>query len=159
MPRPTGSFQRSAPKPQDSYQPKKHSSGPSPLLKGLLDKLTAEEAQDSKKAEPEPEAVPVKAPTPAPISLSALKRKDAAASTSSPTPNKEASDENKASLKDLLARVTQAQPVKEELPLQKIEIKDEVPQPPKQPEPTTVAWHKRTADKEVPEAILRKVLE
>jgi CxxC-x17-CxxC domain-containing protein len=175
--------------------PERKHSGPSPLLKGLLEKIGV----DNKKPEDvSKDIAPVKAPTPAPVSLSTLKKPDAPTVTSAPIPTKEASDEKKASLKYLLAKVTAPQPKVEEkiqpkvdLPAQtgpKIEpvvIKEEIPiptppqpvvsasvqqpvsQPPvqkpkeeiKQDDKKTDTWQKKKASKEVPEDVLRKVLE
>ncbi|MCE9517617.1 type IV secretion system DNA-binding domain-containing protein, partial [Candidatus Nomurabacteria bacterium] len=82
---------------------KKHS-GPSPLLKGLLQTIginnSAPEKKDTTKE------TLVKVPTPAPVSLSTLKKPDMVTKVHSPMPTKEASEENKASLKDLLVKVT-----------------------------------------------------
>lgn len=83
---------------------KKHS-GPSPLLKGLLEKIGGDKSQ---KPPINPPVVEVKKETPPPVSLSTLKKTE----NSVPIPvipTKEASEEKKASLKDLLAKVAPAQ--------------------------------------------------
>ncbi len=77
------------------------SSGPSPLLKGLLQKIGFD---NNKEKEIPQDVVEVKKPTLEPVSLSTLKKPDASASAKMPTATKEASEEKKASLKDLLAR-------------------------------------------------------
>jgi CxxC-x17-CxxC domain-containing protein len=85
--------------------PEKKHSGPSPLLRGLLEKIDAE----NKKPNNTPiKVAEVKAPTPAPVSLSILKKSESSpnATVPIPIPTKEASEEKKASLKDLLAKVT-----------------------------------------------------
>jgi hypothetical protein len=127
----------------------KHSAGPSPLLKGLLDKI-------------ETEKVPIPVPIPAPISLSALKNEKVLI--------KEATPEKKALLKDLiqdaiLTKVQEEAPtpiiIKEE---PKISILISVPEPeievPKPPHQSQAGWQKKEKIiKEVPEEILRKILE
>ncbi len=209
-----------APRPEYKPQERKHS-GPSPLLKGLLDKIEEEKKQPPI-AEKKPEVIEVKAPVVSPISLSALKKPDAQnssgprpGSANSPMPVKEASEEKKASLKDLLARATAPQPEKsQEKPVEKKEQNipgqrpesadssapinltvnnihiNEKPEPAVQPvvqnipaptavrpshesthsfanppavekkeEPKTDTWQKQVPEKEVPEDVLRKVLE
>lgn len=87
---------------------RKHS-GPSPLLKGLLQKIGV----DNNKQTPKKEEViqpKVSIPTQAPVSLSTLKKPENQTVPSIPTPTKEASEEKKASLKDLLAKVAPSQP-------------------------------------------------
>jgi len=81
---------------------KKHS-GPSPLLKGLLQKIGVNGVNDPKS--PKIDAVEVKKEVPAPISLDSLRKdipKEAKKEYIAPT--KEASEEKKSSLKDLLAK-------------------------------------------------------
>ncbi|MEK7106188.1 MAG: CxxC-x17-CxxC domain-containing protein, partial [Patescibacteria group bacterium] len=185
--------------------PERKHSGPSPLLRGLLEKIGV----DNKKEENLPkEVTPVKVPAPAPVSLSTLKKPENNVVTHPPMPTKEASDEKKASLKDLLAKVTNPQP-KVDIPKQTLENKvetkiepvvipkEEMPVPPPPPvqkpisnpvppppQPTqttkeevkpivnvvptppkqddinkTDTWQKKKAQKEVPEYVLRKVLE
>lgn len=180
---------------------RKHA-GPSPLLKGLLQKIginnNKENKQDSKI-----EAVEVKKEVPTPISLSSLKKevsreikKEYIAQV------KEATEEKKASLKDLLAKtmnhhhenhvetekkiesiietiipeekiqVKEEKPeVKEEVFIPKVvEVKEEVPIVPISPKPeevktseddiaSSLSWQKHQVKKEVPEDVLRKVLE
>lgn len=117
---PSKPFPPKSTNPNDSkFTPKpfvKKTSGPSPLLKGLLDKIknSSPEKLDDKKEE---EVVEVKKPAVAPISLASLKK------SSVPTaqvphnthikpktvlPSREASEEKKNSLKDLLAKVAPA---------------------------------------------------
>jgi CxxC-x17-CxxC domain-containing protein len=144
-------------------------SGPSPLLKGLLEKIGVNNTPSTLKKE-EPEIVEVKATTPAPVSLSTLKRHD---DNHAPAPvvTKEASEEKKASLKDLLAKVAPAaQPTSvPSLPPKPIDptpsptphSEESTPTitPPDNDNQTSETWQKRTATKEVPEDVLRKVLE
>ena len=186
-------------KPAHTMVERKHS-GPSPLLRGLLQKIGIEN-NNSKTKEPEIKTV---APKQEPVSLSTLKKPEH--SVVAPViPTKEASEEKKASLKDLLARATapqvaKAEPVKEPVlakiedkkeevkieakPELKIESKPEVKvesKPPvATPDPVPVVsqpvqastppakviteekvdkWQKPKAKKEVPEDVLRKVLE
>ena len=134
-----------------------------------------------------------------PISLSQLKKQDKEIiKTENILPSKEASDEKKSSLKDVLSRINvqnkiteikKDEPIvaKEEAPIPKIveqkqeqekeEIKapkieekiepikivEEVPiiknEEPKKEEDKNSSWQKRKVKKEVPEDVLRKVLE
>lgn len=205
--------------PRPSFRPpEKKPSGPSPLLKGLLEKIDADNKKSQSAENKTPEVK--KVPTPAPVSLSALKRPETPPQSTT-LPVKEASEEKKASLKDLLAKVTvnqtANQPVSTPVPqVQKQEIKPEVkieqivpmvktiqqpeviierkeepivpitpmpqvetpkvanpgpaPVPSAQPivstekkeessQKQTDTWQKRVAEKEVPEDVLRKVLE
>ena len=158
-------------------------SGPSPLLKGLLQKIGLDNNKD--KVMPNNiEATEVKKEVPAPISLSSLKKeipKDKKREYVAPV--KEATEEKKASLKDLLAKtvnhnnhtennieVKKEIPKEEELPVLKEEVivsnpKEEVatekPIEIKKEEniPSGDSWQKRQTKKEVPEDVLRKVLE
>ena len=184
--------------------PERKHSGPSPLLRGLLEKIGV----DNKKEENLPkEVTPVKVPAPAPVSLSTLKKPENNVVTHPPMPTKEASDEKKASLKDLLAKVTSPQskvdlPAQAEQKIEPVVVKEEMPVPPlpvqkpieevkpisnpvpitSQPTQTTKeevkpivnvvptppkqddisktdTWQKKKVTKEVPEDVLRKVLE
>jgi len=184
-----------------SYQKtdRKHT-GPSPLLKGLLEKIGINNNNKGPKA-PEVEAVEVKKEVPVAMSLSALKneipkdiKKDYVA------PVKEASEEKKASLKDLLAKTANYEVKDSEIdipiPQPESKIEEKIPevkvvlQPepePKTEEPKTEikesafaqgyseakeekvpdidsvvnadSWQKHKIKKEVPEDVLRKVLE
>lgn len=85
---------------------KKHS-GPSPLLKGLLHKI----GLDNKNTELPKEVKEIKKETPPPISLSSLKKSEP--SILAPIHkdvSKEASEEKKASLKDLLNKIKKQEP-------------------------------------------------
>lgn len=171
---------------------RKHS-GPSPLLKGLLQKIGIENKGDKKLSE---EVTEVKIPAPLPISLSTLKKPENTVLEKPKTviPTKEASEEKKASLKELLEKVANnnnnTQPKEEKIPTPPPVIKVEIPQPPKpapiveqviqnpeplkQPEkveqpiatppiknepPKDESWQKPKPKKEIPEDVLRKVLE
>jgi CxxC-x17-CxxC domain-containing protein len=89
---------------------RKHS-GPSPLLKGLLQQIGADNKSNIPKEEVEIKITP----TPAPMSLASLKKNNPASDLKNgphpktPVPTKEASEEKKASLKELLARATASQ--------------------------------------------------
>ena len=132
-------------------QERKHT-GPSPLLKGLLQKIginNDKKVNESSKIE----AVEIKKEVPAPMSLSSLKAKtNEEIKKDFVIPTKEASLEKKASLKDLLEKTAHNYEVKKE---EKIEVKE--------PEPEIKidadSWQKRKIKKEVPEDVLRKVLE
>ncbi len=174
---------------------KKHT-GPSPLLKGLLQKIGVGGLQD-KKVVPEVEVKEVKKDTPAPISLSSLKKEDQKKVKNDFVPVvKEASEEKKSSLKDLLSRVTNAhhmeledkknieekkiakaeeiveetpkvEKIKEETPKPIIsKIESDIPSPSEEKEiiksndtSSQDSWSKRKVKKEVPEDVLRKILE
>ncbi len=157
--------------------PERRHSGPSPLLKGLLQKIGVNGGNQPKGQEPE--VTEVKSPTPQPVSLSTLKKPTNPSPQvqvpTTPIPVKEASEEKKASLKDLLAKATAHEIKKpEEIP----QKEDIIPKPPviivtpptvppspapkvevKQPEDKSQAWQKPKTDKEVPEDVLRKILE
>jgi Type IV secretion-system coupling protein DNA-binding domain len=190
---------------------KKASTGPSPLLKDLLNKI-------EKESKPTPTSTPVSAPvhaqaprpasTPAPIPLASLKNENIK-TISSAIPPKEASEEKKNSLKNLIAHVHHTKPqvtppavvstpiaivpdpvsepapvvippvvVEEKEVVKKEEIKPEIPKvaeevkptpPPVKPVEVTInntptpsvdeSWPKKKPVKEVPEDILRRILE
>lgn len=154
---------------------KKHS-GPSPLLKGLLQKIGVGTKVD-KDVVPDLEVKEIRKETPAPISLDSLKKdesKDRAREFVAPI--KEASEEKKSSLKDLLAKVSSGNShqvetkepeskvvVEEEKKIEKDEIIPIIPEIKKEEiKDDTVSsdlWQKRKVKKEVPEDVLRKVLE
>jgi CxxC-x17-CxxC domain-containing protein len=222
FPKPQGTFNNSRP-----VQTERKHQGPSPLLKGLLQKLGVDGAKDV--GEKIPDVVEVKKVTPAPVSLSTLKKPaptivgvpNMVGKNSIPLPTKEASEEKKASLADVLARAMAPAPapvvatpvaqlipdVEKEIPkviekeIPKVEPKIEQPEPvvvpvvevkhtieedivpvpvapiqkkeEEKPEPVVEIkndpvqttdtqapqWQKRQAQKEVPEDVLRKVLE
>lgn len=186
---------------------KKKHSGPSPLLKGLLQKLSiGNNSKNSPEKELKMEEVKVKVPQA--ISLSSLKENNNNKPIN-PLPNKEASEEKMASLKDIFAKAnispnkvpehkTEEKPkeeiivppkkepekieIKEEPKIERVEIKAEEPEivdlkkeyvkpeeaveEPKakdvkvdESEDKNNSWKKRKANKEVPEDVLRKVLE
>ncbi len=100
--------------PNPKFAPKpfvKKTHGPSPLLKDLLNKIKNEKPEDldDKKV---PEVVEVKKEIVKPMSLSALKKPEAPhvnpVKPKVVLPSREASEEKKSSLKDLLARVAPA---------------------------------------------------
>lgn len=189
-------------KNSNHFENKKRHSGPSPLLKGLLQKIGM--GDDGKEIAKDliVEEVP-KVVKQEPVSLSSLKDSRNINNNTqkvNPTvsiPTKEASDERKASLKDVLARVNtnnhatinevkkedteksvetpevkeivKTEEIKPELIRQEEIKKEEEPkvedtpiidnhQKPDQ-EKENNSWKKRKAKKEVPEDILRKVLE
>ncbi len=143
---------------------KKHA-GPSPLLKGLLEKIGINNRGSI--STDKIEAKEVKKEVPAPISLSSLKKDTHDNHKVDHTiPTKEASDEKKASLKDLLTKTAHNHnhEIKEEkTPIVKTEEKDPeskviTPQEP-DTKTNTDSWQKHKTKKEVPEDVLRKVLE
>jgi len=190
---------------QDKRTFEKKRSGPSPLLKGLLDKIK-NEGKKGGKVDIREEIKEVKKETPPPVSLSTLKKPqpkvDQASVGEKPKyeskvlPDRSASEEGKNSLKDLLSKVN-AIPVstpavaptpapisaptptptpvptitpviekkEEKTPEVKIETPkveeskiEEKPQP--QPQQSQKQnWQKRPIKKEVPEDVLKKVLE
>ncbi len=174
-------------------QERKHN-GPSPLLKGLLQKIGLTNTRDLKPTE---EAVTeIKKDVPPPVSLSSLKNGDIKeVKKNLNISSKEASDEKKSSLKDLLSRVSNnniitkeenkielpntvleknSEEIKENMyPNEKLEnndpIRDEIventsPQE-KSENMDTISdsgektWQKPKAKRDVPEDVLRKVLE
>jgi CxxC-x17-CxxC domain-containing protein len=174
-------------KPTYVKQESKHT-GPSPLLKGLLEKIGIN--NNKKKIVPKTEAVEIKKEVPSSMSLSSLKKdapKDIRKDFVSPV--KEASEEKKASLKDLLAKtMNHVNPnlVKEEdknpdikapipekinieekkeevklaMPVQAEEIKKENTKIETEKNiDDSKSWQKRKTKKEVPEDVLRKILE
>jgi CxxC-x17-CxxC domain-containing protein len=157
---------------------RKHA-GPSPLLKGLLQKIGINNGKEDKQA-PKVEAVEVKKEVPASISLSSLKKevtRDIKKEYIAPV--KEATEEKKASLKDLLAKTinhhhenhsetekkVESTIVDSVVPEEKIpdkELKTEIKEEIKTNEDdivSSLSWQKRQVKKEVPEDVLRKVLE
>lgn len=86
----------------------KKKSGPSPLLKGLLDKIGVNEVNKKVLNQKPSEVEEVKIPSPKPMSLSALENKEKSTNLNikQPIQTKEASEEKKASLKDLLMKVS-----------------------------------------------------
>ncbi len=143
-------------RPQSSYQnnkpntmvERKHS-GPSPLLRGLLEKIGVDNKISPKISL---KALEVKPQTPAPVSLSTLKKPDSHVVVPA-IPSKEASEEKKASLKDLLMKATAPQP---EIPKAEL-VAPPTPKPIEQNK--NDSWQKPKAKKEVPEDVLRKILE
>lgn len=162
----------------NNFPEKKHF-GPSPLLKGLLEKIGINNKQSS--PESIPEVKEVKPVAPAPVSLSALKPKNEENNNKNPLPiipAKEASEEKKSALKNLfnpsvkipdtvVKPEVSAMQIPVPTPEPKIEVpevkvtqeENEVPKPPKSQDDHTNTWKARKAKKEVPEDVLRKVLE
>ena len=170
----------------------KHS-GPSPLLKGLLQKIGL---SNNSNQSPKIEATEIKKEVPAPMSLSSLKKETPKVAPSvNPrekgkefvAPIKEASEEKKASLKDLLAKtmvhhedkndnidasITQTEIIEKEEEIKKEEVSPIIPhvvtasvspiieeKSPEEDKDISLSWQKRKIKKEVPEDVLRKVLE
>lgn len=106
----------------------KKTHGPSPLLKDLLNKIKNEKVDDLGKKSI-PEVVEVKKENVKPISLANLKKPESVKYSNvkpkTVLPNREASEENKNSLKDLLAKVAGANAVN--IPVTKFEAP--IPEP------------------------------
>ncbi len=163
---------------------RKHS-GPSPLLKGLLEKIGVNGNKETI-GDGKVEAVEIKKEVPKAMSLSSLKN-DVSKNVKNEyvAPVKEASEEKKSSLKDLLAKTLHnhnndekkeepvAVKVEEKNSDTEVKVQDQVSVAP-QEEPVsaqsfdeakpevkshTDSWQKHKTKKEVPEDILRKVLE
>jgi CxxC-x17-CxxC domain-containing protein len=171
---------------KSNYQKtEKRHTGPSPLLKGLLEKIGINNAK--KEEYPKSDVKEIKKEVPAPMSLSSLKKPIAVEKKEFVAPIKEASEEKKASLKDLLSKVMNHK-VEEHKEYSKIEevwkdntIKEEIKVEEKIPlvedKPKVIyvppikeveniednhsndSWQKIKAKREVPEDVLRKVLE
>ncbi len=173
---------------------KKKHSGPSPLLRGLLEKIAKgnKEVIEEKGIKIEENIIHDDSKQEH-LSLSALKESNNhnnVVKTPNTLPTKEASEEKKESLKNVLSRIPshdktvvshitgekseeiiepKVEPKQEEVfikpepvivPDVKPEIKEEiVVEQPKEKEETSTSWQKRKAKKEVPEDVLRKVLE
>lgn len=145
------------------FTERKHS-GPSPLLRGLLEKI----GMNNKGQQPaNKEGIIIEeshhTPSEKPISLSELKKHDdSTGKIVNILPSKEASEEKKASFKDALSKViiNHKSEVKEE-EIKPVEIKNEEPiiKEEIKIEDKNDSWQKRKAKKEVPEDVLRKVLE
>ena len=183
-----------------NFPEKKKHSGPSPLLRGLLDKITKGKNEESAKKEKPAEVI---IPSPKSISLSELKNNTNNKNVTV-TPVKEASEEKKASLKDVLSRIkipdnkpapmveykkeeskavkteekndgmviTSEPAIKMTETIPTMHIKSDINQNTDIVKPIPVqevseskeenkddVWQKRKAKKEVPEDVLRKVLE
>ena len=171
-------------------------------MRGLLEKIGVSGKTPADKSGVTIEESKPTLPTQKPMSLSELKKNDEIKVATMPV--KEASEEKKASLKDVLARISMAnKPVapKEEIKPEPVVIKEEAPKPKEEvkPEPVVIkeeikpeikeepkkeevkvenpvvsqkeppsslnqpeennSWQKPKAKKEVPEDVLRKVLE
>jgi CxxC-x17-CxxC domain-containing protein len=171
---------------KSNYQKtEKRHTGPSPLLKGLLEKIGINNAK--KEEDPKSDVKEIKKEVPAPMSLSSLKKPIAVEKKEFVAPIKEASEEKKASLKDLLSKVMNHKveehkedskieevwkdnTIKEEIKVgEKIPLVEDKPKviyvpPIKEVENiednhSNDSWQKIKAKREVPEDVLRKVLE
>lgn len=140
---------------------KKKHSGPSPLLRGLLEKIGVNNKIENNKIG-DVEIVEKKVETPAPISLSELKKQDESSLKKSfSIPSKDVSDENKTSLQNAFGNVhiNKDRDLKELIKVD--QEKPKVEQAKDEPVQTERddSWQKPKAPKEVPEDVLRKVLE
>lgn len=159
--------------PSHFVDKKKHS-GPSPLLRGLLEKISADKKLQSKEADGIKIEEKIR-PTPEPISLSELKKQDVSAGKKENIiPSKDISEENKNSLLNAFAKININSPERKiEKSLvedKKEEAENNIVTQPKVEEPkkeeTIIkqeekdnSWQKPKTKKEVPEEVLRKVLE
>lgn len=186
-------------KQDDRIKGDKKRSGPSPLLKGLLEKIGVKNNEKSK-IEDVSEMEEVKTISPKPISLNSLKENNKNNIVKENIPSKEASEEKKSSLKDLLmkideekikeskiaeksvpvpeipkeetlipepkiiipeeVKIEEVKPKIEEKPIPTPErLKEEIPTPEPKLQDQADLWKKRKTEKEVPEDVLRKILE
>jgi CxxC-x17-CxxC domain-containing protein len=144
----------------DTQRPQmSHSSKPSPLLKGLLENI-----EKTKSSGPVPRARP-QVQTPKPMSLSDLKPSPEVKKKNI-FPVKEASEETKTSLKEVLERALHQTPTPTAVKTPTPPVAEKpasIPVPPVQQVPpkttTSLDWQQPKAPKEVPEDILRKVIE
>lgn len=174
IPTPQNNQPQTQSKPSVPYrQPeRKVSAGPSPLLKGLLENIGVnkklEEVKDtSTKPVGQIKIIPPAEPS---VSLSTLKnREDSQSRSFTQAPTKEASEEKKASLKDLLAKIS-SQPIKVDptpaSPIQEVKQTEEVKVEETKPEIKKEETKKeddspedKKPKKEVPEDVLLKILE
>lgn len=140
---------------------KKESSGPSPLLRGLLEKIKAGQVEELK--ENKMEITEKRPDTPAPISLSQLKNKDVP-NKSSPVPSKDISDDHLENLKNAFSKITDKQKsidnkIDSEIILDKKELIEKETVEDKKEEDDITNPPKQKRIREVPEDVLRKVLE
>lgn len=130
---------------------KKKHFGPSPLLRGLLEKIKAGDDIDKSKMG-DIEIKEKKVETPEPISLSQLKKENGEkAKNNFFVPSKDVSDEHKNSLQNAFSKIStkkedETKKDEDKSPVETIVNKDN-------------DWQKPKNTKEVPEDILRKVLE
>jgi len=158
-------------KNKTNFTEKKKHSGPSPLLRGLLEKISSDNNANSNKKIKDEESIII-TPKQEPISLSKLKESNGhIVKITEAMPIKEASEEKKASLKEVLSRANVNKVVSSPIIIKPAEVKKEEPEvvktkvEEKKEEPIIKkqednnSWQKRKAKKEVPEDVLRKVLE
>ncbi len=135
---------------------KKKISGPSPLLRGLLEKIKSAQTSDLK--ENKIDLVEEKIEIPQPVSLSALKPENSNEKNIS-IQTKDVSDVHLANLKDAFSKIADKKTThdisKEEPAVKGIESKVEN----NQNNNTDHSWQNKKNVKEVPEEVLRKVLE
>lgn len=135
---------------------KKKISGPSPLLRGLLEKIKSAQTSDLK--ENKIDIVEEKIEIPQPVSLSALKPENAN-ERNIPIQTKDVSDVHLANLKDAFSKIVDKKITpdisKEEPVVKETEPKAEN----NQNNNTDPSWQSKKNVKEVPEEVLRKVLE
>ncbi|MEI7689266.1 MAG: CxxC-x17-CxxC domain-containing protein [Candidatus Nomurabacteria bacterium] len=106
---------------KSTYQKtEKRHTGPSPLLKGLLEKIGV--SNSKKEEDPKSDIKEIKKEVPAPMSLSSLKKPIVTEKKEFIAPIKEASEEKKASLKDLLSKAMNHKVEEHKDTLKKIEI-------------------------------------
>jgi len=153
---------------------KKKHSGPSPLLRGLLEKINADKNIQTK----DEGGIKIEekiTPTPKPISLSELKKQDSQTNKKVSTiPSKDISEENKNSLMNAFSKISINIPNQKNSASSSEEVGNKLDENPS-PQPKTEdlkkeetiikqedkdnSWQKPKAKKEVPEEVLRRVLE
>lgn len=143
-------------KPKENRQPFKEN----PALREILNNTLAEkkvfEKKEVEKAQVVPEPVEVKKPEPAPISLNALRSTEPTATPIKPANDRSASTETMSALKSLIMNKA-PEAVAPKTEDKKLEEKVVPPPAPKVEIP--VSDTSKPAQKEVPEDVLRKMLE
>jgi CxxC-x17-CxxC domain-containing protein len=135
---------------------KKKISGPSPLLRGLLEKIKS--AQTSDLIENKIDIVEEKIEIPQPVSLSALKPENSNEKNIS-IQTKDVSDAHLANLKDAFSKIADKK-ITPDISKEESVVKDTEPKAENnQNNNTDSSWQSKKNVKEVPEEVLRKVLE
>lgn len=158
---------RNQPKDNHSFSPKENprdkndferrkSSGPSPLLRGLLDKIKSGQVSEIK--EEKIDIVEEKVKTPEPVSLSTLKS-DNTSDINSTISTKDISDAHLSTLKDALSKITDKKISLDDSKKETIQNDTEVKAEDNQNDTSAPSWQNKKTVKEVPEEVLRKVLE
>jgi CxxC-x17-CxxC domain-containing protein len=171
----TNKYNNNSNRPNNQFVEKKKHSGPSPLLRGLLEKIAKGDKDQAvnNNIKIEENIKPIQKP----ISLSELKKTEIPTSKINNTNiTKEASEEKKSSLKEALAKITVSNNNlinKKEEPIIEIKKEEQVLTPKIENKEEEIkkeeniieknenndSWKKPRVKKEVPEDVLRKILE